>query len=208
MAYNLYPGETLVTAATHKADYILPVDGDLRKTEFIDTSDDGGARVRNGDLRAGRALKPDKIPTKAKREHPAPQPLSDFYPAGGAFYVSDRFKALVEAFEPGVHQFFPVTVKSGNKHLGSLYLFNICNRIDGMDYDACIPPILPGHRVYSGLSQPGEKIVLSRRKIAGVHIWRDKRSTIEVFISDAFCAAMRAADLVNPQASGPVEEVD
>jgi hypothetical protein len=208
MAYNLFPGETLVTAATHKAEYILEVDGNLRKTEFIDTSDDGGARVRNGDLRAGRALKPDHIPTKVKRSPPAPQPLSDFYPAGGAFYVSDRFKALVEEFEPGVHQFFPVTIKSGNKHLGSLYFFNICNRIDGMDHDACIPPILPGQRVYQSRYEGAEKIVLSRKKIAGVHIWRDKRSPISVYISDAFCAAMRAANLVNPQASGPVEEVD
>lgn len=208
MAYHLFPGETLVTAATHKAEYILPVDGNFGKTEYIDASDDGGAIVRNGSLYAGRALKPDNIPTKVKREHPAPQPLSDFYPCAGGFLVSDRFKALVEAFEPSVHQFFPVTVNSGSKHLGSLYFFNMCNRIDGLDYDACIPPILPGQRVYSGLSQPGEKIVLSRRKIAGVHVWRDKRSTIEVFISDAFCAAMRAANLVNPQASGPVEDVD
>jgi hypothetical protein len=208
MAYNLFPGETLVTAATHKPEYINPVDGDLRKTEYVDTGDDGGAIVRNGNLYVGRALKPDNIPTMAKRAPPAPQPLSDFYPFSGGFLVSDRFKALIEGFEPGVHQFFPLTVKSGNKLMGTLYFFNICNRIDGLDHDACIPPILSGHRVYSGLLQEGEKIVLSGRKIAGMHIWRERKAVNRVLISDAFYAAMLAANLGNPQASVLVEEVD
>jgi hypothetical protein len=207
MPHYLVVGPSLVTLATHKPDYILPVDGDFRKVDYFDNSDDGGRRVVAGKLDAGRALKPEHMPTRLKRVDPYPQGLSDLYSASFGYFVSDRFKALVERFEPGVHQFFPMTVKSGNKPLGTLYYFNICNRIDGMDHDACIPPIRPGDRTYHGLSQPGEKLVLSARKTAGVHIWRDMRRG-DAFISDAFAAAMVEEGLVGATASNRLPEVE
>jgi hypothetical protein len=207
MPHYLVPGETLVEREKHREEFISPVDGDFKKTEYIDTSDDGGRRIRNGDLLAGRALKPDNIPTQAKRVLHHAQGLSDLYVYNGVHFVSDRFKALVERFEPGVHQFFPMVVMQGKKQLGTLHYFNICNRIGGLAPDACFPPFKPEDRMYISSYTPADRIVTSARKTAGFHIWRDKYD-FPAMISDAFAAAMVEEGLVGAKASDRLPEVE
>jgi len=57
------------------------------------------------------------IPTVAIQTDEAP--LTDVFWVGDAGVISRRFKQIIEDFEPGVHQFFPVTLK----------------RMDGSQYD-------------------------------------------------------------------------
>jgi hypothetical protein len=48
--------------------------------------------------------------------------------------VSARAKALIEQFEPGVHQFLPVEfVDIDGKHLEDRWFFVVCNRLDTID---------------------------------------------------------------------------
>lgn len=49
--------------------------------------------------------------------------------------VSQKFKDIVESFEPGQHQFVPVEVyhKDGTLYLGSFYYFVITHLIDSID---------------------------------------------------------------------------
>lgn len=101
-----------------------------------------------------------------------------------------------------------MTVKQGVKDMGVLYYFNICNRIDGLAHEACVPPILPGDRLKRLTEFPSsEKLVLSASKTAGVHVWRDMR-TLGAFISDEFAAAMLAENFDGAAASDRLEEAD
>ncbi|TJV04208.1 MAG: DUF1629 domain-containing protein, partial [Mesorhizobium sp.] len=51
-----------------------------------------------------------------------------------SFFVSGKFREVVEKLEPGLHQFVPVELlwKDGS-HAASYFWFYPCNRIDGMD---------------------------------------------------------------------------
>ena len=65
--------------------------------------------------------------------------MPDFAAILGYQVVSDAFRALIEEFEPGVHQYIPVDVyktRDGEERWGTWYWLNICNRIDSTDHDA------------------------------------------------------------------------
>ena len=67
----------------------------------------GGLIVR---LESGRPLKPDNMPTKARRIDPNrnPTPMLDFENKSSCFFVNRTFKDIVEELEPNTHQFSPL----------------------------------------------------------------------------------------------------
>ena len=104
------------------------LDGDLRKTEYIDTSLDGrsvGTFFDAGKKRLGRALKPDHIPTKFRWGGTAAR-MPDIMLSHSVILVSDMVKDIIEALEPGIHQFSPLeTTCKGNQPGPCMYLLNI-----------------------------------------------------------------------------------
>lgn len=103
----------------------------------------------------------------------------------GAAYISPAFKALVEQFEPDVHQFFEMSVVWRKKDVGTVFYFVVANRIDALDHAACVPPIGPNDRVFMPTYGPDDKRVFNMSQIGGAHIWSEKRE-IGLFMSDAF----------------------
>lgn len=207
MVYQLVAGKTLVEIETHQADYINCVDGDFNQTFLIDLIDDGARRVRHGSFDSGLPIKQDNLPTVLARAHPHKQELSDYYPAPkNAAYVSECFRSLVEKLEPGIHQFFPMTVKSNGAEIGLLYYFVVGNRIDGLDHSACVPPIRPGDRLYSPTYTPSDKRVFNREKIKSKHLWHEMRD-LKTWISDDFREAIFAEGLTGIKDTLRYEEI-
>ena len=103
--------------------------------------------------------------------------IHDFFNVETEHAVSRRFKDIIEAFEPGVHQFFPIRLlrKNGEPFEGEYFLLNIRVAIAALDLDrselhwtASGPAQedrLP-HISYSG------RIVLNKGLIEGHHLWR------------------------------------
>jgi hypothetical protein len=84
------------------------LDGDLSNVEIADTTPDDGLPLNSKHaFTSGRAVIPDYMPTKMRRGGPQAHPIPDF-DNGLVLNVSGAARDLIEAFEPGVHQFIPV----------------------------------------------------------------------------------------------------
>jgi uncharacterized protein DUF1629 len=208
MVYQLVHGKTPSAEAASLTDYLINVDGDYKKVVIADTSPDGGRPIGNNQLNAGRPIAPDFVPTHVKRQRPLKHPLADYMSAPkGASYVSGAFKDLVERFEPGVHQFFEMKVTSRKQELDTMYLFIVCNRLDSLDHDACVPPILPGDVLYNPTYGPSDKRVFSQRQIGGAHIWCDMHE-LGIWMSNAFAHAVFETGLTGVKKTSHYDELD
>ena len=164
---------------------------DFRKTplfgmEYLDSSDlDWRARDRRVQMLNGFPVKPETAPKKlfwngGKRA------LPDVMGLAQVMIVGQRFRDLVEIFEPGLHQFIAVDVFKEKKDAPSAryYWFNICQRLDSVDSVRTTFLIMPSHegtkywtdmKSSNGdyVQQEGLKLVFSRSKIGNHHIWHD-----------------------------------
>ncbi|WP_150526947.1 imm11 family protein, partial [Roseibium sediminis] len=148
------------------------LDGDVDKIEYVDTTVDKGHSplFKPGQLNAGRAIKPDHVPTRAQWEskrYPPPDVLFKY----DMYLVSNAFKDILERHEPGVHQFFPVDVVYKDDSLArQMYFFNICSRLDGMDRERATAQLVKG--IAFDL-RTGE-FVFNLIQIGEAHAWVDK----------------------------------
>ena len=156
------------------------LDGDIEKIKPADMSPDDGINIHPTPSAHGRALEPDHVPTKA-RVGGRKRKLADVLPSY-SLVVDDKFKAILEELELGVHQFFPLDLvwKDGSS-AGRRHWFNPCNRIDGPDPDKTTAE-------FRGIWQPrtGE-LVFSRAKIGDRHAWVEKKlSGRRIMVSELF----------------------
>jgi hypothetical protein len=122
----------------------------------------------------GLPLAGDTLPRRM-RQTTAHKHLPDFLRLNGQLVVSDAFRRLVEAREPGVHQFFSVEVldKAGTRIDRSYFIFVVCQRVDAVIVEqskiqwftrpdgSTVPVGAFGH------------LVLDKKVIAGKHVWRN-----------------------------------
>jgi hypothetical protein len=113
-------------------DLELSISGSL-KVAVIDQTDDRGTGF-DDPVNKGRAVSVDYFPKKIRKQGPRRR-IPDMERVGGFIVVSQKYKDLVDNFEPGVHQFSPVEVywDKNEPPVGTYYFFNICNRLDTTD---------------------------------------------------------------------------
>ena len=106
------------------------IGGDVNKIRAIDpTPDDGGGISPQS---GGRPVHTEFYPTKV-RWGGGKRKIPDFT-FSYRISVSERAKALIEQFEPGVHQFIPVDYVNGKGEvIEKRYFLQVCNRIDSVD---------------------------------------------------------------------------
>ena len=140
----------------------------------------------------------------------------DYFHVQGEVMVSEKFKNLLESFEPDVHQFFPVNgyhPDTGEPRTLECYLFNCCNLVEksfvepqqGVDCED-LQQTSDGRilRVRRNLSsectskywsykfQRFEGGYFLRPEIVGnLHFWRERHFGSNLFISDEFFFALR-----------------
>lgn len=180
------------------------LDGDPAKIECLDMMPDGGMDIRPGYLsvQAGRPIKPDHVPTKIEWRSKTKVP--DYKTPMGIPCANDRFRQIVEQFEPGVHQWFPVEFVNKNcEHLAHRWYFIPCNRIDSVDREHTTLVLSKGRMWITPRSLPENerpteydpnvkyKKVFSLGQVVDRHIWRDKFiSGSAILISDAIADAL------------------
>jgi hypothetical protein len=131
-----------------------PLDGDLNKVSPVDESWDGGAVPYS--LYGGRPVKIELLP-KRMRWSDARYKIPDFDSSGSHVGVSERAKALIERFEPGVHQFVPADYYAGKgKLLERRHFLYVCNRIDCLDHDKTTMVLITRH-VSPAYARPGKE---------------------------------------------------
>ena len=143
--------------------------------------------------------------------------IPDFTAIFGRFSVCQEARVLVEAFEPGVHQFLPMEIvrpRSGRpihrldgRVLDTPYsVFNIMTVLDAVwveksrvrvfEVAGALPLVSLGPSSPTTLNEPIHGVTLRREMTQGHHIWRGGRHlTGSMFFSDVFMEAVRARGL-------------
>ncbi|MBR0673063.1 imm11 family protein [Neoroseomonas soli] len=131
------------------------------------------------------------------------QALADFMPVVACWGVSAEFREVVEAFEPGLHQFFPIMIRRPNgkpiERLdgrevapGQYFIMNPLVRNNSLLPEECIGKQGQRRKTLNEVLSTVDDICLSRAVIAGRHLWVDAYFTMgEFFVSDALLAALR-----------------
>lgn len=199
-----------------------PLDGDLNKIRPADETRDGGdvPQAQWG----GRPVITEHLPTRMKWSD-ARYRIPDIDMSGSHVGVSERAKALIEQFEPGVHQFLPVDYNGKGKLLEHRYFLFVCNRIDCLDHHKTTM-VLETRHVLPEYVKPGKewsrkwvsvfdlvvagkadlvpphlpydtqsKYVFNRGQIGAHHMWCDKFGLGGAWISDELANAIRDAGL-------------
>lgn len=189
-----------------KADFHLghrELDGDLTRVEYVDTSRDWGSiggGFEPGELNLGRAIKPDHLPSKMQRQGKR-YGMPDVTFGRGLFIVNGRFRDVVEAVEPDVHQYFPVDMlwEDDGTLAQKMFIFNICNRLDTVSREASTAELRKG-RMWE--PSTGE-MVFSLPRIGDHHIWIDRHilATSMFYCSDRMHQALMDAGLTGIKSS-------
>ena len=122
--------------------------------------------------------------------------LMDFLRTGigeNELTVSDRVRAAVEEAEPGVHQFLPIDLlqPDGSAFPVRYWGLNIRNHVDAYRWGRHtffpVAGLADPHRDAGRISltwpRDPSDLVLDRASVAGLHVWRDRRSR-QIFLSD------------------------
>ena len=189
MVYHISGGAPDPKLAGILTQVLIPVDGDFDKVELIDPSQDGrwGVSFRTGG--SGRPIDTTHMPTRLRRKGNEEFPFYEVARTRGkGLLVTEKFKQIVERFEPDVHQFLPVDIEQRGKVIAKRYFFYICNRLDTLAKDACIPAVGKDEH-YMPNYDGNDKMVFSTKKIGSCHAWHDKY-TIGRFMSDELVTAL------------------
>jgi hypothetical protein len=146
----------------------------------------------------------DRAPKKALwQARKAEYAITDLASILGQTVVSEKFRLLVEKYEPGVHQFIPVDIydKVGGPVSSRRYWLNVCRRKD------CVDPVrskFEWKTDYSGVTgywddraHPDSKLVFSKEKIGDMHLWVNPHLLVhrDFYASSAFMEGAKAAGI-------------
>lgn len=150
-------------------------------------------------LNQGKPLEhPERMPSIGY----IPKPFTEFFPVisiFSQFAVTKEVKDFIESWEPGVHEFYPITPvleKTGEVMPVTYYVLNICNLLDSVVLDH--PGVIverhgEGEKSWVSWSmKTGINMVFHREVVHGKHLWRDRGAKTWVFASDAFVEALEA----------------
>lgn len=196
------------------------LDGDMKQVRLIDATPDEGGKPSL--LFGGRQIDPTHVPTRVCWKDRKKQPMGDF-DGGPLESVSTRAKTLIEQYEPGVHQFFPVAFCDiDGDFLEDRWFLNVCNRLDTIDRERVQGFLLLRGRRWRPIQDwlrdrpdeipPGydttqpSRLVFNRAQIGGAHLWVDRHLSSGIWVSDEFDAACDAAGLTGRKAERKWQE--
>lgn len=215
MVYFLSPGSAGVEGINSATWDIIDVPSEdvNRLLEYANPDSVHPSALQDNAIRRqqGYWLRPDTLPKKVLWAKGTTPTLPDvlFW-----FAVSPRFKALVEKFEPDVHQFVPVEIfhSRDGAPVATYYWFVVGQRIDSVDrerttYAWKTSKYGDGHGFWSSRSFnpetldfaeiPDAKLFFSNRQVEGHHIWHDPHVLTfnNGLCSDAFAEAVLASGM-------------
>ena len=171
------------------------VEGNSGELELEDPTPDGGTALVVSRGFSGRRVKPESVPKvirfKSKR------PLLDYEGTWNIYSVSDRFRALIETIEPGVHQFEPVRfIGKDGSDLGTRWFWQICNRIDSVHREKT-DWVLEGGVIWGPSASFDSRNptfpVHDLHKIGHAKFWHDKHISNAAYVSDDAKSLIEAA---------------
>lgn len=96
-------------------------------------------------------------------------------------HVSERFRALIEEFDPGLHQFVPFDlIDRRNALIAKRYCWQVSNRIESVAFVE---------------QRSAKKLVFDLAKIGDSHFWIDPKMGQRIMMSDEAMAMLNENDV-------------
>jgi hypothetical protein len=212
-----------------------PLDGDMSKVRPVDRSVDFGFPEQFGAnwFRYGRRVSLDHLPTRWRAINSSGRPvarsridLPDLDSTHRASIVSQRFREIVERFEPGVHQFEPfrAVFARDEEEDRPFFIMVPCQRVViSLDHERTRPPMRqfperpelmkpdpakPLHFFASGTSTTDWAPVFLREAVAGRHLFCTADFSGYLFVSADLREALEGAGLQGTTFLGPYPVTD
>jgi len=200
-----------VSGRTYDCSILEPENFDRRKIDFanfVETMVPGIGRIGDA-CESGFRVSTEYLPRRVRFDDEIP--AKDFHYIAGLDFVSAQARAVIEKFEPGLHQFEPVEyVRSDGAHVENRFVMFICQRLDSVDrahtnmilYNS-LNWITVEHamRRYPDIVPPGAdanstpKKVFSLGQIGDAHMWRDIHIADQQYMSSTLVEAIESAGL-------------
>lgn len=213
------------------ATFYKALDGDMAHVRLADQSVDIGRWPidRTVMWASGRWVDPSLVPTRMTLTYShaglvkkGKARLPDYAYALFAQVVSGAFKAIVEAHDPGRHQFLPVRMEWKSKEpVGTdFYWMAPGNRTFAMDVDRTLPPMLdiktgegwhnprpdrPAKRFDITQSMSTWQPVFIRDELGDADLFCDGSLSGCIFVSDRLRSALESAGLTGFSFQGPFD---
>lgn len=184
-----------------------PDPGWSSRIEYAEGTFDGGSGFATLGFRSGIRFDPATLPNRIRfRCAPRVRPLPDVLPQAPEFFSTRVFRDLVEAMEPGQHQFHPIAVtwKDGTP-AEDRWIVHPTRRIDTADRERTTLVMRTNpvkgwswwdDPAREDKSLPPGRFAIDRAKVAGRHIWQDMYLLHQVqFVSSAFRKACEDAGI-------------
>ena len=169
---------------------------------FEITANPGGLKpINNIGICSHLPWQPVSEPVVTRQDKAYRGKIDDMTIVAGPVAVSQRFRDLVEEFEPGVHAFSPLILERKN---GQRFEENYWFWTTQQDIDCLITNNDPANfkhywtndegvkQIICMLTLPGWEVPISRPQIDGRHLWTaGLLGETQLFVSDEFMDAMR-----------------
>ena len=142
---------------------------------------------------------PEELPKVLVADKPRKSWPDAFTGMNGIYVVSGRAKDVIERFDPDLHQFFevPLRTKRGIEIEGPWFIMNVTVRQDSIDIEKSriqrstrFPDTSNSFWVNSTTK---DVVVDTSRLSPDIHFWREARFDGSLMGSDAFVAALKEA---------------
>jgi hypothetical protein len=153
-------------------------------------------------IKDGGPLLPHECPAEFETTRGYNSLASIIETEGRLLAVDGQLKALIESFEPGLHQFWPIRIKMPKNAIYPVQYYGL--RI-GQFLDSYLPvegtfsPYHGGGKLYFSIDEKKStyaKLQFSEKTVGNSHLWREsKLITPNIFLSDALQAAIAEAGL-------------
>ena len=151
-------------------------------------------------------LKPAEMPDVLPLEKGPKVLPAVFHSDGGIVVCSGELKAILEEFNPGIHQFIPIKVilRNGLDAPGTHFILNVHHTLDAIvdertkarRSDATLPGEPSRHYMFLRIDaeSPGD-VTVNRSKLTSAHLWREKAYPRLYMMSDALHSRLKAAGM-------------
>lgn len=148
-----------------------------------------------------RKTLPEEMPTELVADKPRKSWPDAFTGVNGIHVVSGRAKDVIERFDPDLHEFFPVVLrtKRGVEIEGPWFAMNVTVRQSSIVVEKSrvhvnddFPDTLCS---FYSTSQTKDVIVAHSKLSPDIHFWREARFQGSLLESDAFVAALKEAGI-------------
>lgn len=155
------------------------------------------ARIVDGWRSGARKLEAEQMPRVLIAEKPRKSWPDMFMTKNGLIVIRDAVKSIVEAYDPQIHQFFPLKLetKRGLDIEGPWFAMNVTEQFETIVIKDSIVNGVGGMTELNSISYSYRNVTVNPACQPDVHLWRERTFFNSMFASDELIGAVKAAEL-------------